>query len=103
MKTLAVLVSAAATLGFLPAVAGDVSFSYAAHELSSASSVAGLYDRMAEKASRACALYENSGLFGVQYQRLCAAGLIDDLVAQIGDGDLTALHEARHARFAENR
>lgn len=93
----------ATALAVGPVFANDVAFSYSASELRSSSSISALYERMEEKVSNACALYENSGLLGVEYQKACTRELLDELVAGIDNSALTALHEERHsARFAAN-
>lgn len=100
----AIFISALAAALPATAFASDVEFAYAARDLSNSASIARLYERLEEKASDACALYENSGLLALQYRRACAAELTAELVAKIGDGTLAALHEERHAgRYAENR
>jgi UrcA family protein len=108
MKTLAKRFASAAALGSMlfsaaPALADDVEFSYAASDLQSSASVAALYERLADKAWRACALYRGSGLWGLHYQVACAEDLMTDFVEGIDDAGLTALHEQQEGeRFARN-
>lgn len=105
MKTLAASLIPAAFLTaatLAAAAAGDVSFAYSKGDLASSSSISALYDRMTDKAEQTCAIYQNSHLWGVQYQRACAAVVLDEFVAGIDHPTLTALHEERDgARFAE--
>lgn len=94
---------ASATLAGAPAFAGDVDFAYSASEMRNSAAISDLYERIEEKAWRACAVYENSGLLGIAYQRACAADLMADFVDGIDNAKLTALHEERHgARLAES-
>jgi UrcA family protein len=108
MKTLAKRFASAAALGAILAGAGtafaeDIEFSYAASDLRSSASVAALYERLADKAWRACALYRGSGLWGLRYQVACAEDLMTDFVEGIDDAGLTALHEQQEGeRFARN-
>lgn len=105
MKTLIPAASLfASILAAHPALATDVEFAYSARDLSNSARVAELYDRLAEEADAACDLYENSGLFAVDYRKACAAALTDEIVAKIDSGALTALHEENHSkRFAQKR
>ena len=87
-----------------PAFASDVSFSYRPGELSSARTVAALYDRLVRKAESACNLNERAGLGVLAARKECVASLTADFVAGVDNSLLTALHEERHAdRFADNR
>ena len=106
VRPLASLIAAfSLTLVAVPARAGDdVDFAYSAHELDNSTSVTKLYARMTDEALNACDVYQNSGLFGVAYREACAAALMDDLIAGVGDSGLTALHDERQgARFAGER
>ncbi|NWG91817.1 MAG: UrcA family protein [Parvularculaceae bacterium] len=107
MMTLAKRLASAAALGSIlvgaePALADDVAFSYAASDLRNSDTLAALYERLSDRAWRACALYQGSGLLGVDYQEACAADLMTDFIEGIDDPGLSALHEQRGgARFAE--
>lgn len=99
LAPVALLVAALATT---PAPARDLSFSYIKSDLANSAAISALYERIEKKANSACALYENSGLFGVEYQKACAAPLIDELVSGIDHPALSALHRERNdGRFAE--
>jgi UrcA family protein len=109
MKTLAIRLAPAAALlaaaiATTPASAGDVRFSYTKSDLANSAAISALYERIEEKANRACALYQNSNLFGVTYQKACAAPLMDELISGIDHPTLSALHKERSAgRYAEYR
>lgn len=107
MKTIAArsacAIIAAMSFAAAPAIASEVSFSYAKRDLASSSAITDLYDRIAEKADSACDIYQNSGLLAVNYRRACAAELTDELVANVDHPQLTALHVERNRRYADNR
>ena len=103
MKTFALAAFSLAALAAAPAFAGDVDFSYSRNDLASSARIAALYERMQEKANDACAIYENSGLFAVQYRKQCAEELVSEFVAGVGNDRLTALHEAEHDARLANR
>jgi UrcA family protein len=109
MKTFAIRLAPAAvllvaTLAGSPASARDLSLSYTKSDLANSAAISALYERIEKKATSACALYENSGLFGVEYQRACAAPLIEELVSGIDHPTLSALHHERNTgRFAQSQ
>ncbi|MCB2098259.1 MAG: UrcA family protein [Parvularculaceae bacterium] len=106
MKSLAIAFLPAALLAIntSAAFASDVEFTYSRADLASSSRIAALYERIEEKADKACNVYQNSGLFAVDYKKACAAVLTEELVDGIDNERLTALHEAQNAdRLATNR
>jgi len=93
-----------AALAITPASARDLSLSYTKSDLANSAAISALYERIEKKANSACALYENSGLFGVEYRKACAAPLIEELVSGIDHPTLSALHQERNAgRFAQSQ
>ncbi|HNR77608.1 MAG TPA: UrcA family protein [Parvularculaceae bacterium] len=106
MKSLAIAFISAAVLALAasPAFAGDVEFAYSRDDLASSARIAALYERIEEKADRACNVYQNSGLFAVDYKKACAEAVTAELVSGVDNERLTALHEAQHGdRLATSR
>lgn len=102
MKTIAAIFTAAAIA--TPAFADNVEFSYSKSDLATSSAIASLYERIVDKADRAC----NSGVASsVEERRIsdeCAAGLTAQLVDKVDSAQLTALHEKRRSeRVAASR
>lgn len=68
-----------------------VSFRYQEHELASAEGAAAVYARMELRARKSC---DPHGDRILQARDACAAALINQWVEEIGDSNLSAIHNA---------
>lgn len=92
-KTIATAIALVAIAGFgASANAAPVKFHYNSQELSTAVGVAHLYERISAVAKDTCASNEPKSLWREAADEQCASDLVNDIVLEIGDADLSALH-----------
>ena len=92
-KTIATAIALVAIAGFgASANAAPVRFHYNTHELDSSASVEQLYQRISAVAKSACASNDPKALWMQPAEDQCASDLVNDIVLEIGDADLSALH-----------
>ena len=95
--------AAAVALASNAAIAADHTFSYKAHELQTESGIVDLYNRIENRAKRACTSIGVRPLYVREAQDDCTSQLIDEYVASIGDARLTAFASAAEdALLAQN-
>lgn len=97
MRTFAIFAAASVLLASSPAFADEVKFTYTPNDLATKASVEALYERIEGKAKRVCGVYLRADIQQTLAAKACAAALISDLVAKIGNSALIAEHENNQA------
>ncbi|MEZ5926902.1 MAG: UrcA family protein [Parvularculaceae bacterium] len=92
-KTIATAIALVAIAGFgASANAAPVRFHYNTQELDNSASVEQLYQRIGAVAKNACASNDPKALWMQSADAQCASDLVNDIVLEIGNPGLSALH-----------
>jgi UrcA family protein len=76
-----------------PAQAGDFKFQFARSELETPAGVEALYDRIEERAERACVNRDRTAIWQAGVEEKCVETVIAEIVEKIDDARLAAVHE----------
>ena len=95
------LAFAAALAVSAPAAAQDFVFGFMPHELETSGGRASLYDRLSASVERYCEAPGRRGLWRKRANAECASALVDNMIVEIGDPRVAAIH-AERSRFASN-